>query len=78
MHENLISTMALRAEQMEAIGSITLPSGISGEDRIADYCADKVREYEMSGSDAPFDLFIEEALTTRFGPQERTDKEFTR
>lgn len=78
MHENLISTMALRAGQMEAIGSITLPSGVSGEDRIADYCADKVREYEMSGSDEPFDLFIEEALTKRFGPQERTDKEFTR
>ena len=78
MHENLISTMALRAGQMEAIGSITLPGGVSGEDRIADYCADKVHEYEMSRSDEPFDLFIEEALTKRFGPQKRTDKEIAR
>lgn len=70
MHENLIATMAVRAAQMEAIGCFTLPHGSAGEDHIANFCADKVREYEISNTDEPFDLFIEAALREHFGERQ--------
>ena len=70
IHENLIATMALRAGQMEGLGLIALPSGVEGEDLIADFCVDKVEEFQLYHFEEPFDIFIETELQKRFAPEE--------
>ncbi len=72
LRENKIAAMAARAAQMEMIGYLSLPCGSTGEDQLADFCADKVTEYDEAGTGEPFDLFIEKALTEEYGIRERT------
>ncbi len=73
LRENKIATMAARAAQMEVLGCISLPNGSRGEDILADFCADMVTEYDEIGTDKPFDLFIEKALTDKFGIRQRAN-----
>ena len=67
IRDNLLVTMGARAAYMHYAGSINLPSGYRGEDRLAAFVTETVDRYIDDDLDIPFDEYIETALIEVFG-----------
>lgn len=66
LYENLLVTVGLYAGEMNG-RCIALPPGLDGEDAIADYAVNLVREYmSKTGNDTPFCAFVESKLLDKF------------
>ena len=74
-YENLLVTMALYAGEFYQDDRIDLPPGNEGEDVLADFCVECVREYMVMhesdpDGDNPFCDFAADKLFDRFGIEE--------
>jgi hypothetical protein len=67
IRDNMLVTAGVRAGYMDISEEINLPSGVSGENRVATYIASIVDNYIKSKNDMPFDDYIETLLTCTFG-----------
>lgn len=67
VRDNLLVTAGARAAYMDMRGTIDLPGGLEGEDRLAEFIVDVVRAYGKIPDDTPFDEFIERELVCEFG-----------
>lgn len=67
LRDNLLVTAGVRAGFMWESGDIKLPSGLEGEDDVANYISREVDYYLASDDRDSFDLFIEESLLARYG-----------
>lgn len=67
IRDNLLVTAGARAAYMDMRGTIELPRGLEGEDRLAEFVVDTIRAYGKIPDDTPFDEFIEKELIHEFG-----------
>lgn len=67
LRDNLLVTAGMRVGFMWESGDIKLPSGLEGEDDVANYISREVDYYLARDDREPFDLFIEESLLARYG-----------
>ena len=67
LRDNLLVTAGVRAGCMDYIETIKLPSGLEGEDDVANYISREVDYYLARDDRESFDLFIEESLMARYG-----------
>ena len=66
LRDNLLVTAGARAAHMECLGYITLPSGSSGEDKLAMFVSNVVDKYLNEDMDISFDEYIEEKLSKKY------------
>lgn len=64
--DSLIVTAAARAAYMDAKGSIELPNGLDGEDKLTEVVAEIVDDYIRNDYDS-FDIYVENRLKYEFG-----------
>lgn len=64
--DNLLVTAASRAAYMDMKGTIELPRGLNGEDKLAEVVAEIVDDYIKNDYD-PFDIYVENRLKYEFG-----------
>lgn len=69
IRDNLLVTAGARAAYMDMHGTIDLPGGLEGEDKLAEFIVDAVRAYGKIPDDIPFDEFIEIELLNEFGKE---------
>lgn len=67
LRDNLLVTAGTRLAYMHANNTIVVPSGVYGEDEIAEFITDVVDEYIEENIDRSFDLYIEECIMVRYG-----------
>lgn len=67
IRDNLLVTAGARAAYMDSSGTISLPGGLEGEEKLARFIVNAVMTYIKLPEDIPFDIFIEEALINDFG-----------
>ena len=63
--DNLLITMACRAGYLQRCGFFDYPSGVAGEDALADFVRDSVDEYINREADEPFDFFMGNKLMNK-------------
>lgn len=67
IRDNLLITAGARAAYMECSRVIDLPSGVDGEEILAEFVTGVVDKYIDERINNPFDEYIENALKERFG-----------
>lgn len=73
LRDNLLVTAGARAAYMECSRVIDLPSGVDGEEILAEFVTGVVDKYIDERINNPFDEYIENALKERFGIEIRAD-----
>lgn len=66
IRDNLLITAGARAAYMDSSGSIDIPEGLDGEDRLTKCIVKAVDVYMSAQIDTPFDLYIESLLLYEF------------
>ena len=67
VRDNLLVTAGVRAGFMDYSEDIKLPPGLEGEADVANYISREIDYYLAADKKDPFDIFIEESLSARYG-----------
>lgn len=75
IRDNLLVTAGTRAAYMDCMRLISLPGGTIGEDLLAEFVASVCDKYIDEKIDISFDEYIENALTDKYGIDEKKKSE---